>query len=139
MMIAGSVEVAMAYCFQHSGVGNSSIQPQALDTSCVLQFQLAAGGQVISAVVGVCIRLALNDIQWLANALGMSLALVAMQLTGTTHPPGGATALIACSVVDLPPWRGFQLVVAVLLGSVELMSVALVSVDGAQQCLWRQL
>eukprot|EP00878_Enallax_costatus_P014978 GHUV01015682.1.p4 GENE.GHUV01015682.1~~GHUV01015682.1.p4 ORF type:complete len:127 (+),score=27.50 GHUV01015682.1:1763-2143(+) len=98
----------------------------AFDLSCMLLVLLSAGGQVISAIVGVCIRLALNEIQWLANALGMSLALVAMQLTGTTHPPGGATALIACSVADLPPWKGFQMVVAVLLGSLELMVVALI-------------
>jgi len=63
-----------------------------------------AGGQVVSAIVGVCVRLALDKVQWLANALGMSLALLAMQLTQTTHPPGGATALIACSMAQLPPW-----------------------------------
>lgn len=62
------------------------------------------GGQIVSAVVGVCVRLALNRVQWLANAVGMSLALLAMQLTQTTHPPGGATALIACSMSTLPPW-----------------------------------
>lgn len=70
------------------------------DGTCVL----CAGGQVISAVVGVCIRLALDKVQWLANAVGMSLALLAMQLTQTTHPPGGATALIACSMAQLPAW-----------------------------------
>jgi CBS-domain-containing membrane protein len=43
-------------------------------------------------------------VQWLANAVGMSLALLAMQLTQTTHPPGGATALIACSMHQLAPW-----------------------------------
>jgi CBS-domain-containing membrane protein len=63
-----------------------------------------SGGQVVSAIVGVCIRLALDKVQWLANALGMSLALLAMQLTQTTHPPGGATALIACSMASMAPW-----------------------------------
>jgi CBS-domain-containing membrane protein len=62
------------------------------------------GGQVVSAIVGVCVRLALDKVQWLANAVGMSLSLLAMQLTQTTHPPGGATALIACSMAQLPPW-----------------------------------
>eukprot|EP00775_Hariotina_reticulata_P008660 gene8660-8841_t len=84
------------------------------------------GGHVISAVVGVCIRLALDKVQWLANAVGMSLALLAMQLTGTVHPPGGATALIACSAPVMFPWHGFQLVVAVMLGAVELLLVGLV-------------
>lgn len=45
-----------------------------------------------------------HQVQWLANAVGMSLALLAMQLTQTTHPPGGATALIACSMAQLPAW-----------------------------------
>jgi CBS-domain-containing membrane protein len=76
-------------------------------------------------VVGVCIRLALDKVQWLANAIGMSLALLAMQLTGTVHPPGGATALIACASPVMLPWLGFQLVVAVILGAVELLVVGL--------------
>eukprot|EP00878_Enallax_costatus_P001393 GHUV01001543.1.p1 GENE.GHUV01001543.1~~GHUV01001543.1.p1 ORF type:complete len:254 (+),score=39.42 GHUV01001543.1:1063-1824(+) len=106
--------------------GASAVLVYGVPESKLSQPRNLVGGQVISAIVGVCIRLALNEIQWLANALGMSLALVAMQLTGTTHPPGGATALIACSVADLPPWKGFQMVVAVLLGSLELMVVALI-------------
>lgn len=49
------------------------------------------GGQVLSSIVGVAVRLALtHHVPWLANALGMSLALVAMQLTTTVHPPGAA-------------------------------------------------
>lgn len=59
---------------------------------------------MISAIVGVCVRLALDKVQWLANAVGMSLALLAMQLTQTTHPPGGATALIACSMPTVAAW-----------------------------------
>jgi hypothetical protein len=30
------------------------------------------------------------------------------QLTGLTHPPGGAMALLICSAEVLPPWQGFQ-------------------------------
>ena len=32
---------------------------------------------------------------WLAAAIGVSFAIVAMLVTKTLHPPGGATALIA--------------------------------------------
>jgi CBS domain-containing membrane protein len=47
------------------------------------------GGQVVSAVVGILVRLALaSRVPWLANALGMSLALVAQQLLTMVHPPG---------------------------------------------------
>ena len=41
---------------------------------------------------------------WIASPVAMSLALLAMQLTATTHPPGGATALIAASFETLPKW-----------------------------------
>lgn len=48
--------------------------------------------QVLSSIIGVLVRLALAQrVPWLANALGMSLALVAMQVTTTTHPPGECT------------------------------------------------
>jgi CBS domain-containing membrane protein len=49
---------------------------------------------VLSSIVGVLVRLALTShVPWLANALGMSLAMIAMQLTTTTHPPGGLTGV----------------------------------------------
>jgi CBS domain-containing membrane protein len=56
-----------------------------------------AGGHVLSAVVGVCIRYLVPwpEWQWLACALAVSVSIVAMQVTKTIHPPGGATALIA--------------------------------------------
>ena len=56
------------------------------------------GGHIISAFIGVCIRKMFPvDIhtQWLVCSLAVSLAIVAMNLTRTLHPPGGATALIA--------------------------------------------
>ncbi|MCK9420577.1 MAG: HPP family protein [Nitrospirae bacterium] len=53
------------------------------------------GGHVISGLVGVaCYQLAGETI-WIAAALAVSLAIVAMLATKTLHPPGGATALIA--------------------------------------------
>ncbi|CAO3687103.1 unnamed protein product [Umbelopsis ramanniana] len=60
-------------------------------------------GHVISAIAGVCItalfQLSPNfdNLRWLAGSLSMAVALVVMQYTGTVHPPGGATALIAAS------------------------------------------
>ena len=45
-----------------------------------------AGGQVLSAVIGCTVHLFLGHIQWLSGAVGMSLSLVAMMLTRTTHP-----------------------------------------------------
>lgn len=48
---------------------------------------------MISAVVGVLVRLAFKQnphLVWLSAPLGMSLALAAMQVTRTVHPPGTA-------------------------------------------------
>ncbi len=52
------------------------------------------GGHVISAIIGVpCFQVLGGGV--LASALAVSLAIAAMHLTKTLHPPGGATALIA--------------------------------------------
>ncbi len=60
--------------------------------------------QGMCALVGICVRLAFGDSAlWVASAVGMSLAGLAMQLTSTTHPPGGATALIAWYVAKEAP------------------------------------
>lgn len=53
------------------------------------------GGHVISGLVGVASYQLFGHIPWVAAALGVSLAIVAMLVTKTVHPPGGATALIA--------------------------------------------
>lgn len=39
----------------------------------------------------------LGSLGWINGGLSMSLSLLAMQLTGTTHPPGGAAALVAAT------------------------------------------
>jgi CBS domain-containing membrane protein len=53
-------------------------------------------GHLISATIGVTIQKLIpgNEI-WFTAALGVSFSIVAMQMTKTMHPPGGATALIA--------------------------------------------
>lgn len=53
------------------------------------------GGHVISAFVGVATWQLLGGTTWIAAAAAVSLAIAAMLVTRTVHPPGGATALIA--------------------------------------------
>ena len=53
------------------------------------------GGHFISGLIGVAVYQLVGSMPWLAGALAVSLAIVAMQATKTLHPPGGATALIA--------------------------------------------
>eukprot|EP00884_Botryococcus_braunii_P020926 jgi/Botrbrau1/7517/Bobra.0019s0008.1 len=84
------------------------------------------GGHLISAVIGCTVRLILFKTIWLSGALAMSLALFAMQMTKTTHPPGGATALIAAIAVPKLPWAGFEFVIGILIGCISMLLVALI-------------
>jgi len=84
------------------------------------------GGHLISALVGVACRHFLGG-QWFSAALAVSLAIAVMLLTGTLHPPGGATALLA--VVGSPQIHklGFLYVlVPVGFGVMVLLAAALV-------------
>ncbi|CAE8633848.1 unnamed protein product, partial [Polarella glacialis] len=55
------------------------------------------GGHTVSAIVGVSVRMVISDMicqggcYWASSALAVALAISAMQLTKTLHPPGGAT------------------------------------------------
>lgn len=85
------------------------------------------GGHLISALVGVaCVRY-LPDVVLLQEAAAVATAIALMMATGTIHPPGGATALIAVigpdSVVDM----GWGYLFPVLVGALLLMLVAIVS------------
>jgi CBS-domain-containing membrane protein len=51
-------------------------------------------GHTLSAAVGV-ITYSLFGLSWWTAALATAIALIVMLITKTTHPPGGATALVA--------------------------------------------
>jgi CBS-domain-containing membrane protein len=104
--------------------GASAVLVFAVLESKMSQPRNFVGGQVLSALVGVTTRVVIPE-PWIAGPVGMSLALVAMQLTSTTHPPGGATALIACSMATLPKWHGYSYLVTVAVGSVAMLAIAL--------------
>ena len=74
--------------------GASAVLVYAVIRSPLAQPRNLVGGHVLSAVVGVAVFQVLGDM-WLSSALAVSLSIVAMMLTDTVHPPGGATALIA--------------------------------------------
>lgn len=75
--------------------GASAVLVYAAIKSPLAQPRNLVGGHVVSALVGVAAYQGLGHIIWLAAALAVSLAIVAMLITKTLHPPGGATALIA--------------------------------------------
>lgn len=84
------------------------------------------GGHLISAIIGVALfKYACLDIAIL-GALAVSLSIVAMHLTRTLHPPGGATALIAIIGTEQIHNLGFMYVISpILLGAMILLFVAL--------------
>ncbi|MHB0866424.1 MAG: HPP family protein [Thermoleophilia bacterium] len=75
--------------------GASAVLVYAAIKSPLAQPRNLIGGHVISAFIGVAAWQLLGGTTWLAAATAVSLAIVAMLATGTVHPPGGATALIA--------------------------------------------
>ena len=50
-------------------------------------------GHMISAFVGVACSMILGC-SWYSMAIAVTIAIILMTITGTLHPPGGATALI---------------------------------------------
>ncbi|MBF0626572.1 MAG: HPP family protein [Magnetococcales bacterium] len=84
------------------------------------------GGHLVSGLVGVAVFLLFGSTPWLAGALAVSLAIAAMQWSGTLHPPGGATALIA--VIGSPAIHKLGWVYPLLpatTGAVLMLGVAL--------------
>jgi CBS domain-containing membrane protein len=85
------------------------------------------GGHIISAVVGVTVYQYFPFDLALMAAFAVSLAIVAMHLTGTLHPPGGATALIAVIGGAQVHSAGYDYVfMPVALGAFIMLVVALI-------------
>ena len=75
--------------------GASAVLAYAAIKSPLAQPRNLIGGHVVSGLVGVACYQLFGQTIWLASALAVSFAIVAMLATKTLHPPGGATALIA--------------------------------------------
>ncbi|ORY70388.1 HPP family-domain-containing protein [Pseudomassariella vexata] len=87
-------------------------------------------GQLIASMVGVSISklFALNawsgELLWLAGSLSCACATAIMALTGTVHPPGGATALLAVVNDDVAK-LGWFLFPVIILSCILMKCVAL--------------
>ena len=84
-------------------------------------------GHVVSAIFGVSVGKLLPDIIWLTAPTAVALSIVAMQITRSLHPPGGATALIAVTGGTKIASLGYMYVLSpVLTGALILLGVALI-------------
>jgi CBS-domain-containing membrane protein len=107
--------------------GASSVLVYGIINSPLAQPRNLIGGHVLSALIGVTVQKLVPGELWLASALAVALSIIAMQITKTLHPPGGATALIAnVGSAQLKALGYFYVLMPVLSGAVILLLVALI-------------
>ena len=106
--------------------GASSVLIYGIINSPLAQPRNLLGGHFVCAIVGVTVHKLVPNEAWIASALAVSLSIVAMQITKTLHPPGGATALIANIGTEKIKSLGYLYVLSpVLTGSLILLLVAI--------------
>lgn len=119
--------IASDNLFLIGSFGASAVLIYGVINSPLAQPRNLIGGHLISAIIGVTVHKLLPNELWLACALSVALAIVAMQITKTLHPPGGATALIANIGSEKIKNLGYFYVVSpVLTGVIILLIVALI-------------
>lgn len=74
-------------------LGASAVLVFCVPASPLAQPWSVVGGNMVSAIVGLTAGHLLGT-PWLAASVGVGLAIVAMSLTRSLHPPGGACALL---------------------------------------------
>ncbi|KAL5389004.1 hypothetical protein DPSP01_002707 [Paraphaeosphaeria sporulosa] len=88
-------------------------------------------GHTLSAVIGVGItklfrlRSDFEKIKWIAGAVSCGIASAAMLLTGTVHPPGGASAVLAATSPEITE-MGWYFVGLIMLGVLLMLIVGLI-------------
>ena len=75
--------------------GASAVLVYSAIKSPLAQPRNLVGGHIVSGLIGAASYQVFGGTLWIAAAMAVSLAIVAMLATKTLHPPGGATALIA--------------------------------------------
>lgn len=122
----GQVLARQENIFLIGSFGASSVLVYGAIQSPLAQPRNLIGGHVISAIIGVSVYKIMPDIIWLEAPLAVALSIVAMQVTKTLHPPGGATALVAVIGSEKIKALGYLFVLSpVLTGAIILFVVAL--------------
>lgn len=84
------------------------------------------GGHVLSGFIGVTVYQLIGEHQALAVSLAVPAAIALMHLSGTLHPPGGATAFLAAAGGPAIHELGYWFVLApCALGGLIMILVAL--------------
>lgn len=114
-----------------ASLGASAILDYNAVRSPLAQPRNAVLGHTLSAIIGVSIAKLFQhqpaffaDYGWVAGAVGCACASLVMSATNTVHPPGGATATLASTDMEVVQ-LGWMFVPLVLLGSLLMVTVAL--------------
>ena len=109
--------------------GASAVLVYAAPASPLAQPRNLVGGNIVSAICGVAMSKAFHsrpDLIWLAGGLAVGLAVAFMGALGVTHPPAGATALIAVVGDAAVKHQGWLYIIQpVTTGSLFLMATAI--------------
>ncbi|RDI05755.1 HPP family protein [Flavobacterium sp. AG291] len=115
------------YVFLIGSFGASCVLIYGVIQSPLAQPRNLIGGHLLSAVIGVSLQKLMPEMVWLSAPLAVALSIVAMQMTKTLHPPGGATALIAVTGSPQIKTLGYEYVLnPVLSGAMILLIIALI-------------
>lgn len=88
-------------------------------------------GHTYSAIIGVVV-FKLFGLCWWSTTIGISVALLVMLVTKTTHPPGGATALLAILGGAGPMY----ILTPILLGSVAIVLIGVLVNNISPRCCY---
>lgn len=106
-----------------TSMGASAILLFASPNSPLTQPWPLVGGHLISAFIGVTCAQWIAD-PWLASAAAVALSILAMQLSHSLHPPGGAVAMVAVLGGDAILAEGYRFLLAPVGLNVALLLLA---------------
>lgn len=114
-----------------ASLGASAILDYSAIRSPLAQPRNAVLGHTLAAVIGVSVTKGFEihqpdffaNYDWVVAAIACAAASLAMSLTGTVHPPGGATAVLAATNKEIIA-MGWMFPVFILMASVLMLIVA---------------
>lgn len=127
------IGVLHGVCVQSTGLpllmapfGASAVLVFGAPQSPLAQPRNVVGGHVLSALIGVLVFQVCGEAPMLAVSIAVPTAIALMHMTGTLHPPGGATAFVAAAGGSGVHVLGYWYVLApCALGSMLMIAVAL--------------
>ncbi len=126
LWISGSVLDNQGAAMVIASMGASSVLIFAVPHGALSQPWSVLGGNLTSAFIGVTCAQQIND-PYVAGAVAVGLAIIAMYYLRCLHPPGGATALVAVLGGESVEQLGYGFLVTPVLENVlVLLAVAVV-------------